>query len=1173
MFAYSFPRMLTVFLSVCIALAMSLVVASPACAQVAGATLTGTVTDTSGAVVPNAQVAVTALATGVIRTVTSNGVGLYIAPNLLPGSYDVRVTATGFRAQLEKGITLTVGAQQQLDISMQVGQMNQTVVVTTEAPTVELTSSTLGATVSDTTVRELPLNGRSWTDLANLQPGVVAAETHAAVNVNRGYGDQLSISGARPQQNNYRLDGISINDYSNGGPGSVLGQNLGVEAVQEFSVLTSNYSAEYGKTSGGVVNAISRSGTNLFHGSVYEFLRNSALDSPGYFDGGKVPPFRRNQFGASAGGPIRKDKTFVFGDYEGIRQSLGTSISNTTLSDQARLGVVHDKDGNLEDAHGCIYQGWTSATGCPTPTSMPPSTIPVAPLTLQTQCPSGSTLLAPRQAGLCVDDKVTKYLPMFQPVNAGTIGNGDKGIYRFISQQVVSENYFTTRVDEKISAKDSLFGTYVYDYSPLTQPDVLNNILQQSIAKRQIAAFEENHTFSPTFLNSLRLGYNRDHANAASPIKVLRTVAGDSSQAWATEPIPVGPPRAQGPVTSAPGLAPPTFSYVWNAYQVYDDAFLTSGRHSLKFGFGYERDQLNETTNTADFPGTFKFGSIPALLTNSPKSVQGVVPGQTTPRYMRLSIVGAYAQDDWRFRPNLTLNLGLRYEMSTVLTEAKGKLTNLHNIGDALPFCGIQVTGCAGVAPYFSNPTLRNFEPRVGFSWDPFHNGKTAVRGGFGMFDVLPMLYTTVTLNGRGAPFFTIFNSKKGLQGKFPDGAAPSNPTKGLEYAYVESHPHRNYVMQWNLNVQRQLAPSLTAMVGYVGSHGVHQAFRTDDSLITFPTKTSVGYLWPVVEDFSNVPPDVSPTPAPGDPNNPNSNVGDIRLLTWAGSSSYHALQIGVLKKMSHGLQIQGSYTWGKSIDSSSGVIAGDTLANAIASPHYFDLSLNRGLSDYNIGRVLVVNATWQLPTRKSASPLVWAANGWEIGGILKVNDGPPFTPTFGTGGDPSLSNTSDDWAFPNRLTGPGCESLVHPGNPNNYIKTECFAIPTAPASFFTPIASAPMCSSDPVFGGNAAGTPPQCFNLRGNAGRNIIPGPGLVNLDLSFFKNNPVRRISESFNVQFRAEMFNVLNRANFALPVNPDDTDIFDSSGAPNDSAGLIKPPTVTPARQVQFALKVIW
>src|SRR6267378_7182479 len=705
-------------------LAIRLLGPGKAHAQVSGATVSGTVSDPSGSAVPKAQITIKDVATGVTRVLVSDNAGLYSAPNLLPGSYEISVTAPGFSTQRRTGLMLTVGAQQTVDISMQLGQMSQTVEVTTETPTVELTSSELSATVDATTVRELPLNGRSWTDLANLQPGVYSAESHLH-DQNRGYGDQSVISGARPQQNNYRLDGISINDYANGGPGSLIGGNLGVDAIQEFSVLTSNYSAEYGKTSGGVVNAISRSGTNQFHGSVYEFLRNSSLDANNFFDnsnGVPKPPFRRNQFGVSGGGPIRKDHTFIFGDYEGIRQSEGTTESSGVPSANARLGILHDGDGNLQDEHGCSFQGWNAITRkCPTSGPL------VVPLNSQSQCPpepngATNTLLAPGQAGLCVDDKVTKYLPFFNLPSSPTSGN--VGQYVFNRQQVVSENYYTTRVDERISEKDSLFGTYVYDYSPLTQPDLLNNVLQQSIAKRQIAAIEENHTFTPTLLNSFRVGYNRDHANALQAIKAINPAAADTSQSWAPG---YAPPRViSSGLNTTPGFAPPTFSYVWEAFQLYDDAFLTKGLHSIKFGFGVERDHLNETTSTGDYLGTFRFGAISNLLTNRPGNVVGSVPGFVTPRYMRLTIVGAYLQDDWRFRPNLTLNLGLRYEMSTVLTEKKGKLTNLPTLDAAQPNLG---------DPYFSNPTLRNFEPRIGFAWDPFRNGKTAVRGGFGMFD------------------------------------------------------------------------------------------------------------------------------------------------------------------------------------------------------------------------------------------------------------------------------------------------------------------------------------------------------------------------------------------------------------------------------------------------------
>jgi hypothetical protein len=1093
------------------------------------------VTDSSGAVIPNVQVSINDISTNVVRTVSTNAAGLYIAPNLQPGSYEVKVAAPGFRTRLEKGITLTVGAQQLLDFTLQVGQTNQTVEVTTEAPTVELTSSELSATVNSTTVRELPLNGRSWTDLAILQAGVVLATSHAATDVNRGYGSQLSISGARPQQNNYRLDGISINDYSNGGPGSVLGQNLGVEAIQEFSVLTSNYSAEYGKTSGGVVNAISRSGTNQFHGSVYEFLRNSALDAPGYFDRGISPPFRRNQFGASAGGPIRKDRTFVFGDYEGIRQSLGTTQISGVPSLNARLGIL------------------TSGGAPPSP------------------CPANSALLNPN-ANVCVDNNVAKYLPFFHMPNGAV--NGNVAQYIFTRQQVVSENYFTVRLDQKISDKDSIFGTYVYDYSPLTQPDILNNILQQSISKRQFVALEENHLFGPTASNSFRLGYNRDHANAVQAIKAINPVADDTTQGWAPG---YAPPRiTTSGLNTTPGFGPPTFSYAWNAFQVYDDAFVTKGLHTIKFGVSVERDQLNETTATADFLGTFKFASMASFLQNKPKSVVGSVPGLVSPRYMRISIVGGYIQDDWRIRPRLTLNLGLRYEMSTVPTETKGKLTNLPTLDSGTPHLG---------DPYFANPTLHNFEPRVGFAWDPFGDGKTAVRGGFGMFDVLPMLYTTVTLNGRGAPFYELASSTKLPQGSFPGGALPFiGSGSGFEYGFVEHNPKRNYVMQWNLNVQREFA-GFTATIGYVGSHGVHQAFRADDTNMVLPTLTSAGYLWPKLDVLGNIfTPQCNQTDPEGDdpgtcapPNllNTSGNVGGIRYLSWPGTSSYNALQIGVLKKMKRGLQIQGSYTWGKSLDNNSGVIAGDTFGNGIGSLPWFDMKLNHALSDYNVGRTLVINANWLLPAVKTNSSLLGGvANGWELGAIFKANDGPPFTPTFGTDGDPLGLASTDPWDLPDRVRSSECSSPIHAGDPNNYIKTQCFSVPLAPNAAYWAANCDP---APPSVGGPVDPSSLQCFNLRGNTGRNSIPGPGLVNLDFSLFKNNYIRRISETFNVQFRAEVFNILNHPNFALPVEPDNTDVLDSTGAllnppDNGAAGVLKS-TTTKSREFQFALKVIW
>jgi hypothetical protein len=384
--------------------------------------------------------------------------------------------------------------------------------------------------------------------------------------------------------------------------------------------------------------------------------------------------------------------------------------------------------------------------------------------------------------------------------------------------------------------------------------------------------------------------------------------------------------------------------------------------------------------------------------------------------------------------------------------------------------------------------------------------------------------------------------------------------------------------------VQRELA-GFTASVGYVGSHGLHQAFRADDANMVLPTLTSAGYLWPQLDVLGNVytPQCNAVDPEASDPGtcnppsllNSNGNVGAIRYLSWPGTSTYNALQIGVLKRMSHGLQVQGSYTWGKSLDNNSGVVAGDTFGNGIGSLPWFDMKLNHAISDYNVGRVLVINASWQLPMIKSgSSALNWAANGWELGAIFKANDGPPFTPTFGTDGDPLGIASTDPWDFPDRLRTPGCASLVNPGNPNNYVKAQCFSVPTAPNAAFWAANCDP---APPSVGAAVDPSSLQCFNLRGNAGRNSIPGPGLLNMDFSVFKNNYIRKISESFNVQFRAEIFNILNRDNFALPVSPDNTDIFDSTGAPlnppdNGAGGVLKSTTTQP-RQIQFAVKVIW
>src|SRR6266568_3635949 len=828
--------------------------------QVAGGTISGTVTDSSGRVLGNVQITINNLATGVTRDVTTNDEGFYSAPNLLPGTYQAKFSAKGFKTEARSGIALTVGATEVLDLTMKVGTAVETIQVTGEA-LVQLATSDISAVVNATTVRELPLNGRSWTDLATLQPGVDAIHTQPDFAAgtdrgNRGFGQQLTISGARPQQNNYRLDGVSLNDYANGAPGSVLGGNLGVDAIQEFSVLTSNYSAEYGKTSGGVVNAITRSGTNQFHGSVYEFLRNSALDARNFFDGPTIPPFKRNQFGGAIGGPILKNRTFFFADFEGIRQSKGISYLTTVPSPAARAGLLCS-----------IPQG-------------PPN-----PCTT-TQLPVGANTDANG-----VDLAAAAYLPFFHMPNGDIIGNGDIGQYTFAGQQVVNENFLTARIDHKFTDKDALFGTYVFDRTPYSAPDGVNDVLLGNLSSRQIFALEETHIFSTGFANSVRLGYNHETVNNNEGLAAINPLATDTALG-----IFAGRTSTQVFIS---GVTPflggvggeSTYFYRWNSFQLYDDAFITKGTHTIKFGFAVEPMRLNIRA-LSDPNGIFKFGSLSefddngnfvrsTFLQNIPSRFQGGIASSLSPRNLRTTLFGVYVQDDWRLRPGLTLNLGLRYEMNTMLTEDSGQLSNLRNITDATPHLG---------DPFFNNPTLKNFEPRIGFAWDPFNNGKTAVRGGVGMFDVLPLPYQFTLLTTLAAPTFQYTSIKNPGNGTFFSGIT-SFPANKLRATFIEPDPKRNYVTQWNLNVQQELTPNLTGMIAYVGSRGIHQPFRVDDARMVLPTKTSAGYVWPFISDPAD--PDFGAALDPF-----NTNYGSIRGLWYKGHSYFDALELQMVKRM-----------------------------------------------------------------------------------------------------------------------------------------------------------------------------------------------------------------------------------------------------------------------------------
>jgi outer membrane receptor protein involved in Fe transport len=746
---------------------------APVHAQVAGATILGTASDVRGATIPHASVSIKNAATGVVRSVTTNSAGFYSLPNLLPGPYEVTASAKGFATLMRSGITLAVGQKVQINLTLQVGAMSQRVQVRSTAPLVQTATSAISEQVTGTTVRQLPLNGRDWAQLATLQPGVAAVRNQSQIGtvafgdvnrVLRGFGNQLSVSGTRPQENTYRVDGININDYTNGAPGSVLGDLTGVDAIEEFQVLTTNYSAEYGRTSGGVINAITRSGANQLHGDVYEFLRNADLDAANFFDNFNSvtkPAFRRNQFGGALGGPIERNKAFFFFNYEGLRQTLDTTQTDTVPSVNARNGIL--------------------STGTVT-----------------------------------VDPAVKPFLAFWPLPNGPVLPPGDTALFSVVTPQIGTENYYSARVDANISPKDTLAGSFYYDHSRLTQPDSLDQVTSLNSNARPFGSVEETHVFSSTLVNTARAGFNRNYA-VSTTTNAIDPLAADLSLGSV--------PGRPAPFITVPGIQIfdgglggfPNFEEGWNSFQFYDDVFWTRGAHSVKFGAAAERMQLNDRWQASQ-NGNFTFNDLAAFLTNQPLTYGAMLKGDE--RGFRQTLLGGYVQDDWRYKSNLNLNLGLRYEMTTDPTEVHNLFAFLRNLTDRQVAVG---------SPFVNNPTLTNFEPRVGFAWDPAHRGKTVIRGGFGVFDVLPLPYYWLILGAGTAPGTILVGTANLPAGSFPtqaftiaSSAVSPNTIAGQRVGTVQPDPSRSYVMEWNINVQQQLTPTTILSVAYVGSRGVH---------------------------------------------------------------------------------------------------------------------------------------------------------------------------------------------------------------------------------------------------------------------------------------------------------------------------------------------------------------
>jgi hypothetical protein len=1102
-----------------------------AMAQVSGATLTGTVTDPRGAVVPNATVSIRNTDTGVVREVTSNSDGFYAAPNLIPGPYEIKTSSPGFSTQVQRNLILTVGAQVTFNPSLVLGKITETVVVTDVPPSVQISSSANSATVDGTTVRELPLNGRDWTTLATLEPGVTSIPNQATTGFsankgNRGFGNQLSDGGHRPNENTYRVNGMVINDYTNAAPGGATGVNLGVDAIDQFSVLTSNYTSEYGRTSGGVINAITRSGTNKIHGSAYFFDRDSIFDARNYFDGPKIPSFHRIQFGGSAGAPIVKDKAFIFADYEGIRQSQPVS---TTI--------------HVPDAA-------TRALAVPA---------------------------------------IVPYLALWPLAPAGSPDVGGIQSFNTSLPTKAQENYIITRFDEKFGSADSLDATYFFDSGPQTQGDPLGNVVHQVFSRRQLGSVEETHVFSPSLVNTVRAGVSHITGLINSP------VSGDAvatNAKLAIAPGAVAPPQIPvSGLTTAYGLNGfNKFNHNWTSIQVYDDAFITKGTQSIKVGFAFERMRYNVLEQLSP-NGRMNNYSLTDFLNNAPHQLNALAPGGSTEVRFRENLFAGYFQDDWQITKRVVLNLGLRYEATTrpkddstvpgytvngytVAAAGFQQITTLQNCLSAPTACGPVGTD----SPIASNPTTKDFEPRLGFAWDVYGTGKTAVRGAAGMFDVLPLPYEFGLNTAATAPFQIIGADPKATLGTGIIDPNVNFNRQSIRNRYIQQNPKRAAVYNWSFNVQQDLGQGFALILGYVGSRSLHLSAAADDINLVQPAAvTGVGFVFPcnpAVAGAGNT----CATAHTGTRIDPNWGGGaGIRPVIFDGASSYQGFQSQLRKTMSHGVQGQLSYTYSHCADLSSAPVTGDTYLNSIAVPLLLTKQYRIGSCDFDIRSVATANLIWDIPVPDFHNAFAnFATNGWQLGGILTAETGAPFSVTIGGGNDPLGTGFNGDFSMDLANLLPTCNPTS--GKGVNFINTNCFTPPTAPLSLPTATAANPYgCAggSFPGYHGPAAPSGTQfCSNVLGSSGRNRFYGPKLTELDMSLFKNTKVPVISDVFNVQFRAEFFNILNHTNYLSPgflnTGGQNNSVYDFDGSPLPTA---LNQTSTSSRQIQLGMKFIF
>ena len=1098
----------------------------PVLAQGFAGAITGTVKDTSGAAVVGATVSVKHLETGLTRAVDVDASGNYSVASLPVGEYELTAEKMGFQREVRRGIKLVVAQEAVVDLTLQVGSMVQQVTVTEDAPLVNTTPTSTSGLINEEQIKELPLNGRSFDQLLTLNVGM---SNNTSNMLNNSTWTSFSVAGKRPETNRFLINGVDYIGSNASGlfitPSGASGMLLGVEAVREYNVLPNSYGAEYGKRAGGQISIVTSSGTNQLHGDIFEYLRNNALDARNPFDQATTtrgdpiptPPFKRNQFGGALGGPLKKDKLFLFGNYEGFRQRLAVSSDAVVPSSFARQGLMPD--------------------GTTTVPNLKPA--------------------------------MKAYANAFWPAPTGP-DLGDGTAHSLTNPpQSAREDFGLVRFDYMMSGKDSFSANYTIDNGFRSVPQVDPIFLQLSDIHAQTVSLQETHIFSSRVVNVATLGYTRAYAAQATAPGVpidpnLVFLPGGNAGSII---IGGGVITAQPSIVAAASGNNPYYG-ARNHTTWADDLHFTKGKHSWSAGVWIHRVQENLAGAAQGSAGNVAYKTVLAFLQDQPSAA--ILVRNPVPVGYRSLEAAWYVQDEFKLLTNLTLRLGLRDEMTNGWNEQAGRCTNYFFD----PNFVIQTNPHIGDSCLAQNNAKALWQPRVGLAWDPTGTGTWAVRAGFGIHNDLvdnmgSRAYANPPFNAREAipvtattGFLRFLPFQKDAALPLTCGPAVPKPCSIYQAAGFDPNLFTPTIQEWSLTVERQITKDLMLELGYVGSESYHTNITMDSN--TAPPQMCANPAGCASGGSATDAAGLAVCGRPGTPacpivpqgttymvpgTRPNPFVANATAWWDMGTASYHALNVSLQKRAARGLSFKLNYSYSKVLDLNSALFApsGENEPADVFSP--YNLRSNRGPASYSLNHQFNGNFSYQLPFgsgQRFASGSKGVANqligGWQWNGIVTAQGGFPLTPLVGSNisgtGDPNPSDVPD--------RNPNFNGPVILGKPDHWFDPKAFLMPIA--------------------------------GTFGNVPRGSFRGPGLLDVDTSFFKRF---RISERWNLQFRAEVFNILNHSNFAYPnpivfggnkCTPGADRVACSANSISFTSGAVVA-TSTTSRQIQFALKLLF